>query len=171
MDAKVKAQEIFTWHKRTFSTYWNWNDKQIRQARINGWIESLDGWVEWVGKMTKDTQLKNFPSQANGAVMLRVATKKIYYSWKKGLIPPLLCSQHDAVWFNVIFEDHKKIAAEIFEILAKSSIEVIGVFVKSDEKLFGMGNDYVPDNYDENHAKIWNLAIESKTYQNVSFIN
>ena len=171
LDAKTKAHEIFTWHKRTFSTYWTWNDKQIRQARMNGWIESIDGWVEWVDRMTKDTQLKNFPSQANGAVMLRVATKKIYHAWKEGRIPPLLCSQHDAVWFNVIFSEQTKIAAEIFEIMAKSSIEVIGIFVKSDEKLFGMGNDYIPDNYDQNHANIWSLAIKTAILPSGAFVD
>lgn len=160
IDAKIKAQEIFNWHKRTFNTYWEWNNKLISQARSNGWIESLDGWTEWVSRMTKDTQLKNFPSQANGAVMLRIATKKLYVAWKKGELPPLLCSQHDAVWYNIepqFKEDHSKKISEIFKI---SSIETIGVHVRSDEKLFGMGKEYLPDNYDQHHAKIWDLAME-----------
>jgi len=100
LDAKIKAREIFNWHKLTFAVYWRWNDKQIAQSRLTGWISSTDGWIEWVSKQTKDTQLKNFPSQANGAVMLRIATKKFYHAWRDGVLPPLLCSQHDAFYFN-----------------------------------------------------------------------
>lgn len=161
LDAKAKAQEIFNWHKRTFSVYWEWNNKLIVQARMNGWIESLDGWTEWVGRMTKDTQLKNFPSQANGAVMLRIATKKLYHAWREGRLPPLLCSQHDAVWYNLIPSQLEAQNAEIFKILDEASIETIGILVKSDEKLFGMGKEYVPENYDQHHAKIWDLALNS----------
>ena len=172
LDAKIKAQEIYNWHKRTFSTYWEWNDKQIARARLNGWIESLDGWVEWVHRRTKDTQLKNFPSQANGAVMLRVATKKFYHAWKRGELPVVLCSQHDAFWFSVKISKNsvshsEMVFKKIFEILRDTSMETLNILVRSDQKTYGMGNEYKPESWDDNCQKLWDLSTATKAYKDL----
>lgn len=163
-DAKIKANEIFNWHKRTFSTYWAWNDKQIRLARNRGWIESIDGWTEWVSYKTKDTQLKNFPSQANGAVMLRIATKLIYEAWRKGEVPPLLCSQHDAVYFNILASIEPVVTEKILNLLKISAIKTIAIEVKVDPKLYGMGNEYTPEGFEKRHQELWEMSIESTGY-------
>jgi hypothetical protein len=170
MDGKIKAKEIFDWHKLTFSTYWEWNNLQLRLARLQGWIESLDGWVEWVGTHTRDTQLKNFPAQANGAVMLRVAVKELYRLWQKGELPPMVCSQHDAVYYNFL-ESEVMVKGDglgvesnvgVFRSCATqhalewASEQVIGLKIGVESQIY---ENQPKTDHPKNHNMLWSMAV------------
>jgi len=72
-DAYNKAHQIHHWHRTTFTGYWQWTENTINQARQSGFIQSIDGWTYFVNDAVRDTQLLNFPMQANGAALMRLA--------------------------------------------------------------------------------------------------
>lgn len=158
--ARSKALEIFNWHKRYFATYWSWIDRVKRGARRNGWIQTSDNWVEWVDSRTKDTQLLNFPSQSTGAVMMRNAAVIFYDLWQAGVLPAVMCCQHDAFYFNMKEEDVEKYKPLILEVMKQSSIDTIGVEVRCGYKVYDHTKGYEPEGMQAEHEKLWKLAKE-----------
>ena len=161
IDAKIKAKEIYTWHKTYFQKYWAWVNNQVTQARLRGWIETSDGWVEWVSKRTLTTQLMNFPSQATGATMMRGCSAVFYDQWRKGVLPPLLCSQHDAFYYTALHPDAEKVKNEVQRIMTEESRKLIGIEVKSGVKVFDNVKSYVPDTWNQEKQDLWDAAIYS----------
>lgn len=158
--ASTKAREIHAWHQRAFGTYWAWANRNVNSAYAQGWVEAVDGWVEWVGSKTKKTQLLNFPMQATGAVMMRRATLMFYDAWKAGLMPPLLCSQHDGFYFNTTVELVEEHGARMKEIMERASMETIGLLVRADKTIYTHEEGYVPKGWDERYENVWNLCLQ-----------
>lgn len=157
--ASIKAQEIYNWHQLYFTDYWTWIRKEVSDARLRGWISSKDDWVEWVSSRTLTTQLLNFPSQANGAAMLRLATLEFYRLWKAGEIDVLLCSQHDAFYFNMPAEKEGTGVVAVKKVMKNASEKFINLEVRSDEKVFTTDRPYTHDGWTADHEKLWNAAI------------
>ncbi len=160
IDAQIKAKEIYSWHKLHFSTYWDWINKKVNTARMSGWIETGDGWVEWVSRKTLTTQLLNFPSQSTGAEMMRKATMMFYQLWKEGKIVPVLCSQHDAFYFNCDEESAVVYSEKIERVMLDASKDLIGISVKVDLKIYTVDHAYIPDGWLETHENLWNSATK-----------
>lgn len=159
-EARSKAVQIFNWHKSYFSTYWSWIRNEIVKARRSGYISTLDNWVEFIDSKTKDTQLLNFPSQSTGAVMMRKAAELLYAAWKEGKIPPVMCSQHDAFYFNMLEADKDKYLPIIQGIMKQSSIDTIGIEVRCGFKVYDHTKGYEPEGMQEEHETLWRLAME-----------
>ena len=58
---------------RTFPVYWAWSQHVVDMAMLTGRLCSQFGWPLQVTEISRPTTLKNFPMQANGADMLRIA--------------------------------------------------------------------------------------------------
>lgn len=108
-DAYNKAQQIHRWHKTTFTGYWQWTEHTINQARKSGFIQSTDGWTYFVTDAVRDTQLLNFPMQANGAALMRLAIMNLAQHQDIDLI----CTQHDAIYVNARICDKKRVIEQI----------------------------------------------------------
>jgi DNA polymerase-1 len=96
--AQLKAEDIYDWHQETFSDYWEWIRDTIDRARVDGYIRTLDGWTYFVDDAVRETQLLNFPMQANGAAMMRRATIRCWESGKLDLV----CTLHDALYTDLL---------------------------------------------------------------------
>jgi DNA polymerase I-like protein with 3'-5' exonuclease and polymerase domains len=68
-----RALELLRLHKATYPTYWRWSREVGRHAREEGRLQAAFGWPLHVGPKTKPRTVKNFPLQANGSEMLRLA--------------------------------------------------------------------------------------------------
>lgn len=158
------SEKIFNWHKKTFYKYWSWTDLFVNTAYNRGFCESKDRFRKWVNRKTPKTQLQNFPCQSNGAYMLREVVKLVYKDWQDGVLPPLLCSQHDAIYFNAKEEDADKVVKRVRELMEKASIDTIGVPVKVDSHVYTQSNPYEPDGYTKAHEDLWNMATDKNTY-------
>ena len=154
------ASAIFDWHQTEFHRYWSWNKEFVNMAYVRGFCDSIDGFRKWVDSLTPQTQLKNFPCQANGAYMLREAVKMVYKEWKDGNIPPLLCSQHDALYFNVEEIDAERVEKIVKGIMEQASVNTIGVMVRVDSNVYTNDNPYVPDGYNKTHEDLWEMATK-----------
>ena len=69
----AEAGEIVALHKRAYRRFWRWSDEVVSSAYWTGSISTVFGWKRIVTSRDKATSLMNFPMQANGAEMMRVA--------------------------------------------------------------------------------------------------
>jgi hypothetical protein len=70
---KHEARELLQLHRETYPTYWRWSRAVGRHAAKHGELRAAFGWTLHVGPGANPRSVKNFPLQANGAEMLRLA--------------------------------------------------------------------------------------------------
>jgi DNA polymerase I len=69
----VVARDLLRAHAETYAKFWKWSDRVVDNAVIVGSIYSVFGWSLHLGVGANPRALRNFPMQANGAEMLRLA--------------------------------------------------------------------------------------------------
>ena len=60
-------------HHETYRKFWAWSDAAVDQAMLSGSLHTVFGWHVHVDENPNPRSLRNFPMQANGAEMLRLA--------------------------------------------------------------------------------------------------
>jgi hypothetical protein len=70
---EARARELLRLHKETYPKFWAWSQAAVDHAMLYGYLESVFGWRVHVGAECNPRSLANFPMQANGAEMLRLA--------------------------------------------------------------------------------------------------
>lgn len=69
----VVARDLLDLHHRTYPRFWRWSDAAVEHAMLLGHLRTVFGWTVHVGLNPNPRSLRNFPMQANGAEMLRLA--------------------------------------------------------------------------------------------------
>jgi DNA polymerase I-like protein with 3'-5' exonuclease and polymerase domains len=69
----IVARDLLRAHRQTYRTFWHWSDAAVDQAMLTGSLHTVFGWHIHIGENSNPRSLRNFPMQANGAEMLRVA--------------------------------------------------------------------------------------------------
>src|SRR5262249_27145526 len=72
-EAPARGRELIDLHRRTYPRYWQWSDDVEMTAMLYGRLQAAFGWAIHVGPNANPRSLRNFPLQANGAEMLRIA--------------------------------------------------------------------------------------------------
>ncbi len=67
------ARELLRLHRETYPIFWKWSEAAVNHAMLRGWLQTVFGWQVHVGPRANPRSLANFPMQANGAEMLRLA--------------------------------------------------------------------------------------------------
>jgi hypothetical protein len=67
------ARDLLRAHHETYSTFWKWSDAALTHAMLHGELHTVFGWTVHVDDEPNPRSLRNFPMQANGAEMLRLA--------------------------------------------------------------------------------------------------
>ncbi|MFZ1934335.1 MAG: DNA polymerase [Thermoguttaceae bacterium] len=67
------ARELLRLHRQTYPTFWQWSEGAVNHAMLRGWLQTVFGWRVHVGQRANPRSMANFPMQANGAEMLRLA--------------------------------------------------------------------------------------------------
>jgi DNA polymerase I-like protein with 3'-5' exonuclease and polymerase domains len=67
------AQDLMRAHRETYSVFWRWSDAALDTAMLTGSLHTVFGWRIHVGETSNPRSLRNFPMQANGAEMMRLA--------------------------------------------------------------------------------------------------
>lgn len=71
--SEVAAQQLLSYHRSLFSGFWHWSDGVESRAWLLRRQTSVFGWQTHITDQTKPGFVRNFPMQANGAEMLRLA--------------------------------------------------------------------------------------------------
>ena len=71
----AEARELLRRHHETYRTFWRWAEDNVNTVLAGGTLPTVFGWPIRYGPRTKPNtrSLLNFPMQANGAEMLRLA--------------------------------------------------------------------------------------------------
>jgi DNA polymerase I-like protein with 3'-5' exonuclease and polymerase domains len=70
---RIAAVALLQAHRETYPRFWRWSEAAVNQAMLHGVIWTTFGWRLQVGSESNPRSLRNFPMQANGAEMLRIA--------------------------------------------------------------------------------------------------
>jgi DNA polymerase I len=68
-----EARELLRLHRDTYRTFWHWIDATVAAALLTGAMHTVFGWRRWIARDPNSRSLMNFPMQANGAEMMRIA--------------------------------------------------------------------------------------------------
>jgi DNA polymerase-1 len=69
----VVARVLLRAHRETYARFWRWSDHVVDYAVITGRIYTTFGWTLHLAPGANPRSVRNFPMQANGAEMLRLA--------------------------------------------------------------------------------------------------
>jgi hypothetical protein len=69
----VVARDLLRAHHETYRAFWKWSDQVLDHAMLTGALHTVFGWALHVTAGVNPRSLRNFPVQANGAEMLRLA--------------------------------------------------------------------------------------------------
>ena len=69
----VRARELLERHRDTYRRFWRWSDGAVDHAMGKNFLFTTFGWTYHTGSDANPRMLRNFPMQANGAEMLRLA--------------------------------------------------------------------------------------------------
>lgn len=125
------ARELLRLHRQTYPVYWRWSDAAVNHAMLRGWLQTVFGWRVQVGPRANPRSLANFPMQANGAEMLRLACCLLV---ERGI--RVCCPVHDAVLVEGLSAEMDAIVRETQCAMAEASRIVLGGFeLRSDAKI------------------------------------
>lgn len=69
----IKGRELIQMHKETFPDYWKWTDAVVNYALTTRTLHSTMGWSISLNGKANDRALANWPTQTNGAEIMRLA--------------------------------------------------------------------------------------------------
>jgi DNA polymerase I-like protein with 3'-5' exonuclease and polymerase domains len=148
----VVARDLLRQHHETYRTFWAWSDAAVTQAMLHGSLWTVFGWPIHVSTECNPRSLRNFPMQANGAEMLRIAC---CLATERGI--EVCAPVHDAV---LICGPIDRIDADVEAMraaMAEASRAVLGGFeLGSDAKIVRYPDRYV----DPRGAVMWNRVCQ-----------
>jgi hypothetical protein len=125
------ARELLRLHRETYPTFWRWSEAAVNHAMLRGWLQTVFGWQVQVGPRANPRSLANFPMQANGAEMLRLAC---CLATERGIA---VCAPvHDALLVEGSVEEIQDVVAQTQAVMAEASRVVLAGFeLRSDAKI------------------------------------
>jgi hypothetical protein len=88
----VVARDLLRAHHDTYRKFWQWSDAAVDHAMLTSTLHTVFGWCIHVDENPNPRSLRNFPMQANGAEMLRLAC---CFATERGI--EVCAPVHDAV--------------------------------------------------------------------------
>ena len=140
-----RARELLELHRATYSTFWAWSDASLNYAMLMGSLPTVFGWTLHIGDRPNERSVRNFPMQANGAEMLRLAC---CMATEEGI--ELCAPVHDAVLIMASLDRIDADVARVQDIMAEASRIVLdGFALRSDAKIVRY-----PDRYMDKRGKV-----------------
>lgn len=99
-ESSLVAGKLLRLHRHTYPNFWQWSEAAVDVAMLHGWLETVFGWRIHVGPDANPRSLANFPCQANGSEMLRLAC---CLATERGI--QVCAPVHDAVLIEADVED------------------------------------------------------------------
>jgi hypothetical protein len=152
------GRELLRLHRETYPAYWRWSEGAETHAMLLGRLHTVFGWTLHVGPEANPRSLRNYPCQANGAEMLRLAC---CLATDRGL--PIIAPVHDAILAEGPAGAIEEIEAEIQEAMAEASAVVLDGFrLRSDVKIVRSPERYMDDRGREFWGRVMALLPESR---------
>ena len=147
----AKARQLLELHRRVYRRFWEWSDAAVDEALLGGKLWTGFGWQLHTKTDPNPRSIRNFPMQAGGAEMLRIATILLIESGVRMCAPV-----HDAVLIEAPLDELDAAVEKAQALMRKASAIVLGGFE--------LGSDAVvvryPDRYaDARGATMWSKVM------------
>jgi DNA polymerase-1 len=150
------AKRLLRLHRETYPVFWRWSEAAVDRAMLLGRLETVFGWPIHVGPSADPARganarsLANFPCQAHGAEMLRLACCMLVEAGI-GLCAPV----HDAVVVEGPADTINDVVAQARGIMAEASKIVLGGFeIGTDAEIVKYPDRYI----DKAGEDFWNTV-------------
>ena len=146
------ARALFELHRAMYPRFWKWSDGVLDYAMLHERLYTAFGLTLHIGSEVNPRSLRNFPMQANGAEMLRLAC---CLCTEAGIA---VCAPiHDALLVEARLEELDATVARTQQLMAEASAAVLGGFrLRSDAAIVRY-----PDRYqDPRGVEMWNIVVE-----------
>jgi DNA polymerase-1 len=151
------AKRLLRLHRETYPRFWKWSDAAVDRAMLLGRLETVFGWPIHVGpsadpvKGANARSLANFPCQAHGAEMLRLACCMLVEAGV-GLCAPI----HDAVLIEAPVATIDAEVERARRIMGEASRIVLGGFeIGTDATIVRHPDRYI----DDGGEAFWNTVV------------
>lgn len=149
---EADARYLLAKHRAVFKTFWRWRDAAVAVADLHRRIRSVFGWQLHFRDGDKPTTVANFPMQANGAEMLRLACIAATENGVRVCAPV-----HDALLIEAPKTEFVDAIEATQAAMRWASAQVLGGFeLRSDVKLIRS-----PDRYIDGRGKeLWDTVVK-----------
>jgi len=146
----IYARELLRLHQQTYRVFWRWSDSAVDHATLHGRLWTVFGWTVHTGNNPNPRFLRNFPMQANGAEMLRLAC---CLAVEQGI---RICAPvHDALLIEAPLDELDAVVARTQAVMGDASEVVLDGFrLRSDADVVRYPQRYE----DERGKKMWNTV-------------
>lgn len=146
------GRELLHRHREAFRQFWRWSDQVEMQAILTGELRTVFGWTIRVGPEPNPRSLRNFPMQANGAEMLRLAC---CLATERGI--EVCAPIHDAVLIEAETHEIETAVKRMQEAMREASEHVLPGFpLRSEAKIVRYPDRY----FDERGRAFWDTVMD-----------
>jgi DNA polymerase I len=146
----IIARDLLRAHRETYHQFWRWSDAVVDHAKLTGELHTCFGWTLHGCCGANPRSLRNFPMQAHGAEMLRLAC---CLATERGV--EVCAPVHDAVLVAAPIGKIEAAVAATREAMAEASRVVLNGFeVRTDEKIFRHPHRFT----DARGTRMWNVV-------------
>jgi len=155
----LHARRLLRLHRETYKVFWDWSDAALDHAMLHGMLWTVFGWTIHVDDKPNPRSLRNFPMQANGAEMLRLAC---CLAVERGV---RVCAPvHDALLIEAPLESLDKVIDDTQNAMSEASEVVLNGFrLNTDADVFRYPDRYMDKRGVTMWKTIWKIVetIES----------
>ena len=147
------AADLLRLRRQTYQSFWAWSDGVESHAMLLNRLHTVFGWTVRTGTDANPRSLRNFPCQANGAEMLRLAC---CLALERGV--SVVAPIHDALLVEGLEWEIEDAVAETRESMAEASAIILDGFrLRSDAKVVRWPDRYLDDRGREFWARVMAL--------------
>ncbi|MDA0577488.1 MAG: DNA polymerase [Verrucomicrobia bacterium] len=147
----ARARQLLALHRQTYRQFWKWSDSAVDEAVLGGRLWAAFGWQIHTRDELNDRSLRNFPMQANGAEMLRIACILLTEAGIRVCAPV-----HDALLIEAPLDELDEAIATAKSLMKEASRIVLDGFeLGSDVKAFRYPERYM----DKRGVVMWNTVM------------
>jgi DNA polymerase family A len=133
------GRELLQLHHETYPAFWRWSDGVQDHAMAKNFLYTTFGWTVRVGPDANPRSFRNFPCQANGAEMLRLACS-LASERGANIVAPV----HDAFMAEGPADAIDEVVTRTQEAMAEASeIVLAGFRLRSDAKIVRWPDRYM----------------------------
>ena len=148
------ASELLDVHRKTYPTFWRWSDGVVDYAFLHGRLYTKFGWqIRIESSEANPRSLRNFPMQANGAEMLRLACCLITEQGIRVCAPV-----HDALLIEAPLDELEDVVLKTQETMVQASRKVLGGFkLRSEAKRFPYPEHFQNEKGESMWRTVWDI--------------
>ena len=149
---EIVARDLLQLHRKTYQVFWEWSDGCLDYAMLHGKLWTVFGWELHIGVNPNPRSIRNFPMQANGAEMLRLACCFVTESGITVCAPV-----HDAILIEAPLENLDAAIMKAQSLMREASAIILDGFqLRSDVEIYRYPERYM----DKRGLEMWNIVDE-----------